>query len=515
MKNILFTAASLVMLSNLTSAQSGSLDQTFGNNGIVTTANTENLYAVAIQSDGKIVAAGSIFVWPGNDFAMVRYDSSGAQDSSFGNNGKVVTCVMEYSPGHFNAKVYAIAIQGDGKIILAGAVFISSSNTNFAMVRYKTNSEVDSSFGNNGRVITPIGNINDEVSSMAIQKDGKIILAGNSNNGTNFDFAMARYSTSGLVDSSFGNNGIVIAPIGNSDDYASSIALQVDGKILLGGSTGAWPSIDFAIARFDTSGQLDNSFGSNGKVVTSLGNNPDRATSMVLLASGKIIQSGFSDNGSNNDFAMVRYSNTGTIDSSFGNNGIVISPITTNDSEHSNAIALQSDGKIILGGWAFVASGNTDFAIARYDTSGAIDNSFGNNGKVITSLGTGYDFGNALAIQADGKIILAGSSDNVSSYDFSLVRYNSGLSTEIQDLSYKIRSALIFPNPNNGSFTVDVPVESEIVFELYNVAGELVSKQQLMPGTKHLTLNNTPIGFYIAKFVDKQQILYETKLVVQ
>ncbi|MGV0101665.1 Ig family protein [Nostoc sp. DSM 114160] len=312
-------------------------------------------------------------------------------DANFDSDGKVTTDIGTNTTDIARS----IVIQDDGKILVAGV-----SNNNFAVVRYNSNGSLDTSFNSTGKVTTDFGNT-DIAYSIALQDDGKILVAGASSS----NFAVVRYNSNGGLDTSFGTAGKVTTNLG-STDIAYSIALQDDGKILLAGKRGN----DFAVVRYNSNGSLDTSFGGTGKVITNLGST-DIAYSIALQDDGKILLAGVS----NNNFAVVRYDSNGGLDTSFGTAGKVITDIGTNTTDTAYSIALQDDGKILLAGVS-----NSNFAVVRYNSNGSLDTSFGTAGKVTTNLGS-TDIAYSVSVQANGKIIVAGSSNN----NFALVRYNS------------------------------------------------------------------------------------------
>jgi uncharacterized delta-60 repeat protein len=295
----------------------GSLDTNFGTGGKVTTAigsvtgansclgvsycdGDDRARSVAIQSDGKIVAAG--FSKSSREvFALVRYDTDGSLDTSFDSDGKVTTEV-----GSGNDEAYSVAIQPDGKIVAAGDS--TGSNNDFALVRYNTDGSLDTSFGTGGKVTTDIGS-GDTASSVAIQSDGKIVAAGYSYIGSNNDFALVRYKTDGSLDTNFDSDGKVTTDIG-SGDTAYSVAIQSDGKIVAAGTRGGGlGGNDIALARYNTDGSLDTNFGTGGKVTTVVGTN-DYAYSVAIQSDGKIVAAGGAgmDFGGNDfDISLVRY----------------------------------------------------------------------------------------------------------------------------------------------------------------------------------------------------------------
>ena len=348
---------------------SGSLDSIFGTGGIVTTSigtSDDSANAVAIQSDGKIVAAGYSYTGSGSgcDFAVARYNTDGSLDSTFGTNGIVTTAI-----GMWNDAL-SVAIQSDQKIVAVGRSSVNSfSYYDFALVRYNTDGSLDSTFGTGGKVLTAIGSYHDEAYGIAIQSDQKIVAVGRSSDSTNTnsDFSLARYNTDGSLDSTFGTGGKVLTAIGSTgDNYAHSVAIQSDGNIVAAGFSYNGSDSDFALVRYTTSGSLDSTFGTNGIVTTAIGTSNALANGVAIQSNGKIVAAGYSSNGSNYDFALARYTTSGSLDSTFGTGGIVTTAIGTgNDIAHG--VAIQSDGKIVAAGSSYISgSSSYDFSLVRY-----------------------------------------------------------------------------------------------------------------------------------------------------
>jgi len=395
----------------------GTLDSGFDIGGKVMTAiGSGNDYAraVAIQSDGKIVAAG-YYYGANNDFAVVRYNTDGTPDTTFGTGGKVTTDI-----GGSGDYAYAVAIQSDGKIVVAGT---SSNGTNndFAVVRYNTDGTLDTTFDTDGKVTTAIGGSYDSANAIAIQSDGKIVAAGTSFNGADDDFALVRYNTNGTLDTTFDTDGKVTTAIGGSYDYANAIAIQSDGKIVVAGSYYNGADDDFALVRYNTDGTLDTTFDTDGKVTTAIGSGSDSANAIAIQSEGKIVAAGYYFNGTDFDFAVVRYNIDGTLDTTFDTDGKVTTAIGSG-TDVARAIAIQSDGKIVAAG-SYYNGADNDFALVRYNTDGTLDTTFDTDGKVTTAIGSGSDSANAIAIQSDGKIVAAGYYYNGTDNDFALTRY--------------------------------------------------------------------------------------------
>jgi uncharacterized delta-60 repeat protein len=420
----IFVLSSLLFSIPSAVAAVGDLDTSFDTDGKVTTAigaSSDSANSIALQSDGKIVAVGITYNGSNYDFAVARYNTNGSLDTSFSGDGVVTTAI-----GASDDVALSIALQSDGKIVVAGYTY-NGSNYDFAVVRYNADGSLDTSFDTDGVVTTAIGASDDVVSSIALQGDGKIVVAGHTVNGGNDDFAVVRYNTDGSLDTSFDTDGVVTTAIGASDDVVSSIALQSDGKIVVAGITYNGSNYDFAVARYNTNGSLDTSFSGDGVVTTAIGASFDYVRSIALQSDGKIVVAGYSVNGGNFDFAVVRYNANGSLDTSFDTDGVVTTAIGAS-SDSALSIALQSDGKIVAVGYTNNGS-NYDFAVVRYNTNGSLDTSFSGDGVVTTAIGASDDLALSIALQSDGKIVVAGYSVNGGNVDFALARYIASDST--------------------------------------------------------------------------------------
>jgi uncharacterized delta-60 repeat protein len=397
----------------------GDLDTTFDGDGKVVSVlgpSIANAMAVKMQPDGKIVVAGQY----AGDFALARYRADGSFDTSFAGDGTVTTPV-----GSGADEAWAVVLQPDGKIVAAG-LSSNGSNNDFALARYTPAGVLDTGFGGgDGLVTTPVGSGADEVYAVALQPDGKIVVAGLSSNGTNNDFALARYDADGTLDTLFGGgDGLVTTPVGTGADNAYAVSLQPDGKIVAAGMSSNGTNNDFALARYEGDGTLDTAFGGgDGLVTTPVGTGTDEANGIVLQPDGKIIVAGVSSNGADNDFALARYGPDGTLDTGFGGgDGLVTTPLAGDDVGLS--VALQSNGMIVVGGYtdSVAFPGNAKFALARYQADGALDGGFGSSGTLVTQVGASIGYGWSVALQEDGKIVLAGDAVN-SHTTFGLARY--------------------------------------------------------------------------------------------
>jgi uncharacterized delta-60 repeat protein len=352
-------------------------------------------------------------------FAQPAWAAPGDLDPSFGGDGKVTT---NFSPGLDEGT--DVAIQADGKIVVAGG-----AAGRFAVARYEMDGSLDDSFSGNGKARTNFAGGADRALSVAIQPNGKIVVAGIHGIGANATFALVRYTPDGNLDPSFSGNGKAKTNFTPSIDFANGVAIQPDGKIVAAGLAGGVPLAhtgSFALARYRPNGSLDGTFGGDGKVRTNFTDDLDVAFGVALQANGKIVTAG-SAGGINPAFALARHRPNGTLDDSFGGDGKVrtnFSPFGAQD--HANDLAIQADGRIVAVGLA--REPDFAFALARYHRNGSLDTSFGGDGKVRTNFGSpDFDQANDVAIQADGRIVAVGSADGDSPPrgTFALVRYEA------------------------------------------------------------------------------------------
>ncbi len=400
-------------------AADGDLDLTFGNGGSVTTDfqhSTDIAYAVARQADGKLVVVGTTYTnndYSGEDFALLRYNTDGTVDGTFGVNGRVTTDF----PG-LAAVISSVVIQPDGKILVAGGAFPGFTFLgDFKLARYNPDGSLDSTFGGGGIVTTSFPGQGSYAFALALQTDGKIIAAGtdfvnfSSEDSSNTDFGLERYNPDGTPDTTFGNSGQVTTNFDGFNDDVFSVLIQPDGKIVAVGSAKNPANFyDFAAARYLANGTIDTTFGSAGKVRTDFGDhNFDQARSAALQTDGKIVAAGFaiSHNGLTQNFALARYSANGVLDSSFSGDGLTQIDFGS-CCQSAYSVLLQGDGKIITVGYPNTESSDSDFLLARLSSSGALDPTFGVGGQVRASFGDLNDGANGALLQPDGKIVVAG-----------------------------------------------------------------------------------------------------------
>lgn len=371
----------------------GSPDVSFGRGGMVTTGFGRGELAeavagaVAVQSDGRLVVAGSARLGEErrDDFALARYNRNGTLDRTFGRGGKVTT---DFATGSEFAA--ALVVQRDGKIVAAGGASTDPEidAVDFALVRYNRDGSLDRTFGNDGRVTTDFAGGFDRIHALVLQPDGKLVAAGWASTSPDRgwdDVALARYNRDGSLDRTFGDGGRVSTDLGTSE-YANALALQRDGKLVAAGVIGA----DFGLVRYHRDGTLDRSFGDGGHVVTDFGYYYDAVNAVAVLRDGRVVAAGRTDTNPSGDVALARYLPDGTLDTTFGRGGTTY--LGFND--YANALVVQPDGKLLAAGYS---------GIFCFEADGAVDATFGVDGFVATDYAP-Y----AAALQPDGKLVLAG-----------------------------------------------------------------------------------------------------------
>jgi uncharacterized delta-60 repeat protein len=395
-----------------------SLDPTFGSGGKVITSfgNYSDAGSVALQSDGKAVVAGSNSNGGHINWAIGRYNTDGSLDTSFGSNG---TVTQDFG---FDNNARAVIIQSDGKIVVAGSGANENEPRIWTIGRYNSNGSLDTSFGGSGIIANPLGDdLFETLNALVLQPDGKIIAAGYlRKNGAETEYVtMVRYNTDGSYDQAFGIGGIVTYHLDiGTFQIVRSAALQFDGKIDIFGESSGTPFL----IQFNTDGSVDTTFGSNGSVSENSLNGIGFA--VAIQSDGKIVVTGEYNQSVNRTF-VIRYNTDGSHDNSFGSGGFVLNPLATFDSsDNATSLVIQpSDGKVIFGGNALIGS-SYEFVLGRLNTDGSLDTNFGTNGAILTPMGTG---GSStifhLARQTDGKILAVGGASNGSYDDWALARY--------------------------------------------------------------------------------------------
>jgi uncharacterized delta-60 repeat protein len=392
----------------------GILDTSFGTGGFSSLSfftGGDSASVIKVQSDGNILLGGSIVNGGNNDIGVAKFSSEGILDTNFGTNGRGF---VDFAAG--NDSCYAMYIQPDGKIILGGDA--TSGTINFALARLNAQGVVDTTFGTGGRTTTDFAGSVDSATAMLIEASGKIVLGGYS--GVTPDFALARYYSGGVLDTTFGTGGRTTTDFAVDQDFGLAMAFQSDGKIILVGTAIVAGDTDFAIARYSIDGILDTTFGTGGRTTTDFFGLVDTARSVIIQSNGKIIVGGTISNGGINDFGLARYTSNGILDTTFGTGGKTSTDFAgANDNLYS--IAIQNDGKIVAVGSALIMS--TNFALARYSSEGILDTSFGTNGITTSDFGALFSLARAVFLLPNGNILAAGLGNIGAINRFVIARY--------------------------------------------------------------------------------------------
>jgi uncharacterized delta-60 repeat protein len=427
-------------------AQQGTVDTAFGSGGKAVIpfdlvfGGWDAAEAVAVQRDGKIVVVGGAEqLGLDYDFAVLRLEPDGDLDLTFGTGGKTL---VPFNLGGLKRDIAsAVAIQSDGAIIIAGEVSGTDVDVEFGIVRLDKNGALDPTFGVGGMttVAFDLGGAKDDYPwDIAIQDDGKIVVVGGVDGSLgNDDFGVVRLTSGGARDVTFGSNGIrvVFFDLGSSNnDVAFAVAIQPTGEILLAGQVAvSLGNLDMGVVRLNSNSTDDFTFGTGGKVRVAfdlVAGGSDPALDLVLQADGKILLAGGAETvGGDRDFAVARLGTNGVLDGTFSGDGKTTVAFDLGGSEEDFVfgIALEADGRIVVGGRADGPNGDRDFGVARFDANGTLDTDFGNSGTMTVAfdLGGGEDFLQGLAVPPTGGIFLVGAADvAVGGSDFAVAKVN-------------------------------------------------------------------------------------------
>lgn len=384
------------------------LDSSFGpnNDGIVTQTinNFSSISGVAIDSNQYIVFGGTSRNSQ-RQLLAGRYTSTGIPDPTYGTNGITLTSVG------FNADGFAAAIQSDNKLVVAGSV--DSGSSGIVIARYTTSGVLDATFGTGGIVTTIIGTQAEALTCLIQPADQKIVVAGYTISGGSTQLFVARYTTAGVLDTGFGTGGIATLLVGTTS-VAHAIGLQSTGNIVVGGYATVSGITQYCVARFTSSGILDTSFNTVGYTTTQVpGSTQDMIFGIGIKSDDTIVASGTSQSNGVSFRSAAGYTSNGLLNTSFGVNGFIPNDIGTYSG--STGILIQPDQKAVIAGYA-----SSLLATCRYSATGTVDSTFGNNGCVLTSFQSGA-INNSLARQSDGKIVGGGATEN----QILLIRYNA------------------------------------------------------------------------------------------
>lgn len=498
-------------------AQVGNLDASFSGDGKLLTpigSGHDWAYGVTVQGNNRIVAVGVSRQTGDDDFAIVRYLEDGTLDNSFSGDG---IFTIDFDGGDDEARDVEILPNGN---ILVGGTASMGADLDFAFALLDTDGKLVSSFDGDGLMTYDFANTDDALSRITVYKN-RIYAVGSSIKNDLEQYAIAAFQLNGAPDNAFSQDGMLVFDVDAGQDVATAIAVQPDDKILVAGYTGVGFEKEFCVVRFKADGSLDNSFSSDGIVIPDVGTIDDRAYGIALQADQKIVVGGSSYGTTGYDFALIRLLQDGTLDLDFGEDGYAIETIGPFFDDARDMI-LQPDDKILITGYAAQAASDADFGLARFTADGMLDNTFSQDGKVITIIGGGEseDEAHAIALQPDGKIVIVGEAQNNSNnLDFAVARYLSGLTTSVDEGLLEMQGLTLFPNPTTSSINASFSLNADqvLVFSIQDISGLTISRvkdstlltagnhtlsfelpSSLMPGTYLWCVTNAEgrIGYY-------------------
>ncbi|NOY39354.1 MAG: hypothetical protein GXO95_03780 [Nitrospirae bacterium] len=375
---------------------SGTLDTTFGTNGVVTYDSGYGYdygESVTVDSNGKILVAGTSYNGDDSDMTVLRINADGSPDTSFGTNG-----VVTYDSGDHDYG-YSVTVDSNGEILVTG--YISNGGvSDMAVLRFNADGSPDTSFGTNG-VVTYDSGYGSRGESITVDSNGKILVAGTSYNFSDSDMTVWRFNTDGSPDTTFGTNGVVTYDSGYGNDYGESVTVDLNGKILVAGTSYNGDDSDMTVLRINADGLPDTSFGI-GSIVTYDSGYGDYGYSVTVDSNGKILVAGYIFNGADSDITVLRFNTDGSPDTTFGTNGVA-----TYDGGYGYSITVDSNGEILVTG--YISNGGvSDMAVLRFNTDGSPDTTFGTNGVATYDSGDGHNAGKSVTVDSNGKILVAG-----------------------------------------------------------------------------------------------------------
>jgi uncharacterized delta-60 repeat protein len=493
-KIILFTVLLIATCTRGIFAQNNALDPSFGENGIVNIpvedVYSEMAWAIAVQSDGKIIQGG----YKGQYSCLKRHNDDGSLDTSFGNMG-VVNSALPNLPLYSSGVIYSIALQSDGRII-AG---MSVDNGDYMVIaRYNTNGTLDTSFGTDGiTVIDLYANImgapDEMVENIQVQADGKIVLTARMYNGsynTNMGY-IAKFDANGAMDATFGfGYGITTPELGQG--WVQTGAVQQDGKVLILATPYINNNSVSAIARYSADGTLDTTFGDMGIKIVTGGLSDFFCRDMLVQPDGKIVIGGQAEVTSGLiTFCFARLDTNGNFDNGFGINGISL--YNSGLPGFTDKIALQADGKIVAAG----RYGTNSFGFMRCNINGTVDTNFGTNGGIQYYAVSSSDFISGTAVQPDGKIVVGGTSYPPGNpANFMLMRYLNDSTANILENTFN--NLAVYPNPAQNTLYLQNPENTSIESLLVtDVTGKTVLQET--GNISQIDISPLPQGMYFLK----------------
>lgn len=472
------------------SAQPGMLDPTFGTGGKAI-ANVPGTYcsgqAIAQQSDGRLLVCGQT---PGLTL-IVRFNTDGSLDTGFGTNGLATS-----DPGASNDYLGSIAVQSDGRVVAAGNKFDAVAHADLIVQRYTAAGALDNTFSGDGTSELVFPGSNSYATGMVVQPDGRIVVCGERYVSSMWRSFLARFNSDGTSDAGFGTVALDMTP--TSEDNLRDITLQSDGRIVVCGRTSNAGSTYMAVARYNTDGAPDASFGDAGKLLLSIDVGDVWATSVRVDAEGRIVLAGVFDDYDDYWVAAVRLMPDGALDTSFGTNGSTLVPFGAYD-DTQPTLSLQFDGKVVIGVHNSAALA-PDVSVIRLTADGDLDDTFGTGGIGTSNAtsGSNGEYAVRSLLLADGGIAVAGFADADSpSMQLAVWKFRSGLSVGLQEVEGL--DAVLAPDPVESRFTLTAsdPLDNVSRIGIHDAAGRVVRiPLQVREGRLEGDASALPSGVY-------------------
>lgn len=498
---LLGLAFSFILNAQLEAQTDGALDTTFGTNGFSIVDVAQNQVDLSedvfVYPDGKILLVGKARLTGSNySVGLVRLLADGTPDNSFGNQGIVTTSASTES-----SFALSVNVQEDQKIVVGG--YAKKNQYDMMVIRYNSDGSLDTSFGDGGIKTIEIGGKSGIAEAMAIQEDGKIVLGGYASNDR---FTLVRFNTDGSLDNSFGNNGIALY----EPDYLAyikSIDIQSDRKIIAGGFGFSNSLPTPMLVRFNEDGSIDNTFGENGKVSVRIGEGNDYINKIKVLENGNILAGGHTWIANipvlQYDLALVMLKSDGTLDNTFGENGIAKTHILDAEN-YLFDIDVDSNGSILASGYATDASGSK-MLVARYRPNGDLDTSFGENntGYNLITLPNSNTYSSGMGIQPEtGGIILGGYIYISESFNFSAARLK-GANVSTNNISTTKDELVIWPNPVKDKLFIKTNFDlSKTSYTVYDSKGKQL-KSNSFDNRNYISCSDLKSGIYFLKINNK------------
>lgn len=489
-------------------AQAGDLDPAFSGDGIVTVdvGGGDVLQAVTLDEDNNIYAAGYAVTGAGpyKDICVVKFTPSGALDPVFGGDGIVTTDLG----ANFDDMAYAISLQSDGKILVAGSTYDGTANK-MCILRYRADGSLDPAFSDDGKLVIDFGGPDDAARGLTIMGDGSIYVGGyrmEEVTATMYrrNFAAVRVNINGDFDAAFGGDGQVATSF-SSDRHASGFAMgvQADGKVVMAGYSyvGTSANYQFALLRYNGDGTLDNSFDGDGMVLVPTGTILGEAYAIQIQVDNKIVIAGKAYEGFDTDFALLRFNADGTLDNTFGTGGIVQTSFGTGEEESFTGLSMEWDGGIVATGYKGNGS-DRETVIMRFLSNGSFDPTFGAGGMVSNDFSVEADQGNAVLVQPDGKFLVAGYYDGGANNDLAVMRYLSDPGSDVADLP--LATFDISPNPCTDLMFCDISLEGTL--QIIDMSGSVVIEQNVTPGQVTVSMEQLTVGMYTVQLISGDKI---------